>query len=225
MSIATPMVVEHTGIGERTYDIYSLLLKNRIVFLGAPIDATVANVIIAQLLHLQREDPDADIMMYINSPGGAVDAGLAIYDTMQLVLPDVATTCIGVAASMGAVLLAAGARGKRSALPNSRILIHQASAEIRGTAADIEVQAREILRLNARLKQLLAADTGHTVERISLDVNRDYGMSAGQARSYGIVDTILGETEASAAAERADENALSEVMWSSATRVNHSQIR
>ena len=219
------MVVERTGGGDRTYDIYSLLLKNRIVFLGSPIDASVANLIIAELLHLQREDPEADIMMYINSPGGAVDAGLAVYDAMQLVLPDVATTCIGVAASMGAVLLAGGARGKRTALPNSRILIHQASADIGGTAADIEVQAREILRLNARLKELLAADTGQAVERISHDINRDYWMSAAQARAYGIVDSVLGETEATIAAERADAHALAAALSSCETRVNHSQIR
>jgi ATP-dependent Clp protease protease subunit len=162
-----PMVVEQTSRGERGYDIFSLLLKNRIVFLGTPIDDTVANLIVAQLLYLAQEDSERDIQMYINSPGGAVDAGLAIYDTMHLIEPAVATTCIGMAASMGAVLLGGGAKGKRAALPNSRILIHQASAGFRGTAADIEVQAREIIRMNARLQELMAADTGQTVENAS----------------------------------------------------------
>ena len=160
------MVVEQTSRGERGYDIFSLLLKNRIVFLGTPIDDVVANLIVAQLLYLAQEDPDREIQMYINSPGGQVDAGLAIYDTMHLIQPQVATTCIGMAASMGAVLLGGGAKGKRSALPNSRILIHQASAGFQGTAADIEVQAREIMRMNARLQEMMAADTGQAVERI-----------------------------------------------------------
>src|SRR5437764_6619425 len=160
VSYAVPMVVEQTSRGERAYDIFSLLLKNRIVFLGTPIDDVVANLIVAQLLYLAQEDPDREIQMYINSPGGQVDAGLAIYDTMHLIQPQVATTCIGMAASMGAVLLAGGAKGKRSALPNSRILIHQTSAGFQGTAADIEVQAREIIRMNARLQEMMAADTG-----------------------------------------------------------------
>jgi ATP-dependent Clp protease, protease subunit len=198
------MVVEQTSRGERGYDIFSLLLKNRIVFLGTPIHDVVANLIVAQLLYLAQEDPDREIQMYINSPGGAVDAGLAIYDTMQLIQPPVATTCIGMAASMGAVLLAGGARGKRSALPNSRILIHQASAGFEGTAADIEVQAREILRMNARLQEMMAADTGQSVERIAHDINRDYWMSASEARDYGVIDLIVGQTEASAAADRAE---------------------
>src|SRR5436309_14038813 len=171
-----PMVTEQTSRGERAYDIFSLLLKNRIVFLGTPIDDVIANLIVAQLLDLAREDPDRDIQMYINSPGGSVDAGLAIYDTMQLIQPQVATTCVGMAASMGAVLLGGGAKGKRSALPNSRILIHQTSTGIQGTAADIEVHARETLRMNARLKELMAADTGQDIERISRDINRDYWM-------------------------------------------------
>src|SRR6266567_3425863 len=149
LNYAVPMVVEQTSRGERAYDIFSLLLKNRIVFLGTPIDDTVANLIVAQLLYLAQEEPDREIQMYINSPGGQVDAGLAIYDTMHLIQPQVATTCIGMAASMGAVLLGGGAKGKRSALPNSRILIHQTSAGFQGTAADIEVQAREIIRMNA----------------------------------------------------------------------------
>ena len=199
-----PMVVEQTSRGERGYDIFSLLLKNRIVFLGTPIDDVVANLIVAQLLYLAQEDPDRDIQMYINSPGGQVNAGLAIYDTMHLIQPQVATTCIGMAASMGAVLLAGGAKGKRSALPNSRILIHQASAGFQGTAADIEVQAREIIRMNARLQEMMAADTGQAVDRIKSDINRDYWMSAGEARDYGVVDTIVGQTEATAAADRAE---------------------
>ena len=199
-----PMVIERTDRGERAYDIFSLLLKNRIIFLGTPIDDIVSNLIVAQLLYLAQDDPERDIQMYINSPGGAVDAGLAIYDTMHLIQPQVATTCVGMAASMGAVLLGGGARGKRSALPNSRILIHQASAGVQGTAADIEVHAREILRLNARLKELMAADTGQDLERISRDINRDYWMSAQEAREYGVIDLIVGQTEATAAADRAE---------------------
>src|SRR5437868_1115825 len=201
---SVPMVVEQTSRGERGYDIFSLLLKNRIVFLGTPIDDVVANLIVAQLLYLAQEDPDRDIQMYINSPGGQVDAGLAIYDTMHLIQPQVATTCIGMAASMGAVLLAGGSHGKRSALPNSRILIHQTSAGFQGTAADIEVQAREIIRMNARLQEMMAADTGQAVERIAADINRDYWMSANEARDYGVIDMIVGQTEATAAADRAE---------------------
>jgi ATP-dependent Clp protease protease subunit len=201
---SVPMVVEQTSRGERGYDIFSLLLKNRIVFLGTPIDDVVANLIVAQLLYLAQEDPDRDIQMYINSPGGQVDAGLAIYDTMHLIQPQVATTCIGMAASMGAVLLGGGAKGKRSALPNSRILIHQTSAGFQGTAADIEVQAREIIRMNARLQEMMAADTGQEVDRIKADINRDYWMSAHEARDYGVIDMIVGQTEATAAADRAE---------------------
>src|SRR3954447_8604884 len=167
LSYAVPMVVEQTSRGECAYDIFSLLLKNRIIFLGTPIDDTIANLIVAQLLFLAQEDPDREIQMYINSPGGSIDSGLAIYDTMQLIQPQVATTCVGIAASMGAWLLAGGAKGKRSALPNSRILIHQASSGFQGTASDIEVQARELLRLEARMQELLAADTGQSVERIA----------------------------------------------------------
>jgi ATP-dependent Clp protease, protease subunit len=204
VNYSVPMVVEQTSRGERGYDIFSLLLKNRIVFLGTPIDDVVANLIVAQLLYLAQDDPEREIQMYINSPGGAVDAGLAIYDTMHLIEPPVATTCIGMAASMGAVLLGGGARGKRSALPNSRILIHQASAGFQGTAADIEVQAREILRMNARLQEMMAADTGQSVERIARDINRDYWMSASEARDYGVIDAIVGQTEASVAADRAE---------------------
>ena len=201
---SVPMVVEQTSRGERGYDIFSLLLKNRIVFVGTPIDDVVANLIVAQLLYLAQEDADREIQMYINSPGGQVDAGLAIYDTMHLIQPPVATTCVGMAASMGAVLLGGGAKGKRSALPNSRILIHQASAGFQGTASDIEVQAREIIRMNSRLQQMMAADTGQTVERVGLDINRDYWMSAAEARDYGLIDLIHGQTDATAAADRAE---------------------
>ena len=204
---SVPMVVEQTSRGERGYDIFSLLLKNRIVFLGTPIDDVVANLIVAQLLYLAQDDPEREIQMYINSPGGQIDAGLAIYDTMHtmhLIQPTVATVCIGMAASMGAVLLGGGAKGKRSSLPNSRILIHQASAGFQGTASDIEVQAREIIRMNARLQEMMAADTGQPVERVAHDINRDYWMSAREARDYGVIDTIVGQTDATAAADRAE---------------------
>jgi ATP-dependent Clp protease, protease subunit len=201
---SVPMVVEQSSRGERAYDIFSLLLRNRIVFLGTPVTDEVANVIVAQLLFLQQDDPDREVHLYINSPGGEVDAGLSIYDTMQLIAPTVSTTCVGMAASIAAVILAGGAKGKRLALPNSRMLIHQASAGVQGTAADIEVHAREILRLNARVKQLMAADTGQDVERISRDVNRDYWMSALEAKEYGLIDAIVGATDASLAADRAE---------------------
>jgi ATP-dependent Clp protease protease subunit len=215
-SYMVPMVVEQTSRGERATDIYSLLLRNRIVFLGTPIDDTVANLIVAQLLYLAQEDPDREIQLYINSPGGSIDAGLAIYDTMHLIQPPVATLCVGIAASMAAWLLAGGAKGKRQALPNSRILIHQASSGFRGTAADIEVQARELLRLEARMQELLAADTGQTAERIAHDINRDYWMSAVEAQQYGIVDTIVGQTDKTLAADRA-EAALAETPQNGAT--------
>jgi ATP-dependent Clp protease protease subunit len=201
---SVPMVVEQTSRGERAYDIFSLLLRNRIIFLGTQVDDAVANLIVAQLLFLAQDDPDRDIQLYINSPGGSTDAGLAIYDTMQLITPDVATTCVGMAASMGAWLLAGGTRGKRSALPNSRILIHQGSSGFQGTAADIEVQARELLRLEARMQELLAADTGQPVERIAQDINRDYWMSAIEARAYGLIDNLVGGTDATQAADRAE---------------------
>src|ERR671935_1613493 len=204
VSYAVPMVVEQTSRGERAYDIYSLLLRNRIVFLGTPIDDTVANLIVAQLLYLAQDDPDREIQLYLNSPGGSIDAGLAIYDTMQLIQPPVATTVVGIAASMAAWLLAGGAKGKRAALPNSRILIHQASSGFRGTAADIEVQAREILRMNARLQEMMAADTGQSVERIAHDINRDYWMSASEAKEYGVIDVIHGQTAATVSADLAE---------------------
>jgi len=204
ISYSVPMVVEQTARGERAYDIYSLLLRNRIIFLGTQVTDEVANAIIAQLLFLQQDDPDRDIHLYVNSPGGDADAGLAIYDTMHLVAPDVSTTCVGMAASAAAVILAGGAKGKRLSLPNSRMLIHQASAGVQGTAADIEVHAREIIRLNARIKELMSADTGQPVERIERDINRDYWMSALEAKAYGLIDTVVGSTDASHAADRAE---------------------
>ena len=185
------MVVEQTGRGERGYDIYSRLLVDRIVILGTPIDDTVANLIIAQLLFLQMTDPKKDIHLYINSPGGSVTAGLAIYDTLQFVTCDVNTYCIGQAASMGAVLLAAGTKGKRFALPNARILIHQPWGGVQGQATDISIQAREILRLKDRLNEILAKHTGHTVEEIARDTERDKFMSAEEAKEYGLVDHVV----------------------------------
>ncbi len=185
------MVVEQTGRGERGYDIYSRLLVDRIVILGTPIDDTVANLIIAQLLFLQMTDPKKDIHLYINSPGGSVTAGLAIYDTLQFVTCDVNTYCIGQAASMGAVLLAAGTKGKRFALPNARILIHQPWGGVQGQATDISIQAREILRLKDRLNEILAKHTGHSVEEIARDTDRDRFMSAEEAKEYGLVDQVV----------------------------------
>lgn len=190
-SLLVPMVVEQTGRGERGYDIYSRLLVDRIVILGTPIDDTVANLIIAQLLFLQMTDPKKDIHLYINSPGGSVTAGLAIYDTLQFVTCDVNTYCIGQAASMGAVLLAAGTKGKRFALPNARILIHQPWGGVQGQATDISIQAREILRLKDRLNEILAKHTGHSVEEIARDTDRDRFMSAEEAKEYGLVDQVV----------------------------------
>jgi len=192
-----PMVIETTNRGERAYDIYSLLLKERILFIHTPIDDNVASLAIAQLLYLAREDPDRDISMYINSPGGYVNAGLAIYDTMQLIQPGVSTICIGSAMSMGAVLLAGGAKGKRYALPNSTVMIHQAAGGFEGTAADIEIRAREILRLQQRIKEILSFHTGQTMERIQRDMDRDFFMSAIAAKEYGLIDEIIGTTPAS----------------------------
>ena len=186
-----PMVIETTSRGERAYDIYSRLLRDRIVFLGTPIDDQVANAIIAQLLFLAHESPEQDIKLYINSPGGLVYAGLAIYDTMQMIEPDVATYCIGIAASMAAVLLAAGAKGKRFALPHSRVLIHQGTSGFRGSVPDIEIQARETITLTTKLTELLAFHTGQSFERVKRDTERDYFMSAQEAREYGIVDHVL----------------------------------
>ncbi len=204
VAAGVPVVVEPVGRGGRVLDVYSSLLQNRVVFLGAMVDGAVANLVVAQLLHLEQEDPGRDIQLLINSPGGAVDAGLAIYDTMQLIRPQVATTCVGMAASMAAVILAGGAKGKRAALPSSRVMIHQASGGIQGTGADVDVQARELLRLNARVKELLAADTGQSLERITRDLNRDYWMSAPEAREYGLVDLVAGQTPASRAADVAE---------------------
>ncbi len=188
-----PMVVEQTPRGERSYDIYSRLLQDRIVFLGTPVDDYIANLIIAQLLFLAKEDPNRDIDLYINSPGGVIYAGMAIYDTIQHIKPDVATICVGLAASMGAFLLAAGAKGKRSALPHARILIHQPSGGFYGQATDIQIQAEEILRMKRDLNQMLADNTGNPVDKIAHDVERDYFMSAQEAKDYGLIDEILGE--------------------------------
>jgi ATP-dependent Clp protease protease subunit len=189
--IPMPFVVEQTHRGERSYDIYSRLLKDRIVFLGTPIDDDVANVVIAQLLFLESEDPDKDISLYVNSPGGSVTSGLAIYDTMQYVKPQVSTICLGQAASMGAVLLAAGAPGKRFAVPNSRIMIHQLSGGFQGQATDIEIQAKEALRLKKRLDEILSKHTRQPIERIEKDTDRDYFMGAGEAKEYGLIDEVI----------------------------------
>lgn len=186
-----PIVVEQTNRGERAYDIYSRLLKDRIIFIGGPIDDDVANLVIAQMLFLQGEDPDKDINLYINSPGGVVTSGLAIYDTMQYIKPDVATTCIGMAASMGALLLAAGAKGKRYALPYSRVMIHQPLGGAQGQATDIEIQAREIVKLREITQQILAKHTGQPIEKIAADTDRNFFMSAEEAKAYGIVDEIF----------------------------------
>jgi ATP-dependent Clp protease protease subunit len=186
-----PMVVESTNRGERAFDIYSRLLKDRIIFLGHPIDDQIANLIIAQLLFLAHEDPDQDIRLYINSPGGVVYSGLAIYDTMQMIKPDVATFCIGMGASMAAVLLAGGAKGKRFALPNSRVMIHQGSAGFRGAVPDIEVVARETLNLTRKLTEILAQHTGQPFDRVKRDTERDYYMTAEEALAYGCVDEVL----------------------------------
>jgi ATP-dependent Clp protease protease subunit len=191
MPIYPPYVIERTSRGERSYDIFSRLLMDRIVFLGSAVDDTVANIIVAQLLFLDADDPERDIYLYINSPGGSVYAGLAIYDTMQHLRAPVATFCVGMAASMGAVLLAGGAAGKRSALPNSRILIHQPSSGYQGTAADIEIAAKEVLGIRERLNQILARHTGQTPERVAEDVDRDYFMSPDEAQKYGLIDRVL----------------------------------
>lgn len=185
-----PMVIEQSARGERAYDIFSRLLRERIIFLVGPIEDTVANLVVAQLLFLESENPDKDVHLYINSPGGAVTSGLSIYDTMQLVRCDVATWCIGQAASMGAFLLASGAQGKRKALPNSRMMLHQPSGGSRGVAADIEIQAREILSMRQRMNELLAAHTGQSVDRIGEDTDRDYWMSPEEAAEYGLIDSV-----------------------------------
>jgi len=190
-----PMVVEQTARGERAYDIFSRLLKDNIIFIGTPIDDQVANLVIAQLLFLEAEDPEKDIHLYINSPGGVVTAGMAIYDTMQLIKPDIQTICVGQAASFGAVLLAAGTKGKRCALPNARILIHQPLGGAQGQASDIAIQAKEILRMKDTLNEILAHHTGQSVEKIATDTDRDFIMGAQQAVEYGIVDQVIAKRD------------------------------
>ena len=187
------MVVEQTSRGERAFDIYSRLLNERIVFLGTPINEDIANLIVAQLLHLESEDPDKDISIYINSPGGSVYAGLAIYDTMQFIKPDVQTICVGVAMSMGALLLAGGAKDKRMALPNAKILIHQVSGGFSGQATDIEIHAREIIDIRRKLDEIIAKHTGQPLEKVSQDTDRDYFMSAEEAKEYSIIDRVISE--------------------------------
>ena len=191
MSPVIPMVVDQTSRGERSFDIYSRLLNDRIVMVGSVIDDQIANVVVAQLLHLESEDPDKDISVYVNSPGGSVYAGMAIYDTMQFIKPDVATICCGVAMSMGALLLAGGAKGKRMSLPNSKILIHQVSAGFSVQATDIEIHAREIIDMRRRLDEIIATHTGQPIEKVRQDTERDYFMSAKEAMEYGIVDQVI----------------------------------
>jgi len=186
-----PMVIEQSGRGERAYDIYSRLLRERIVFLVGPVNDQTANIVVAQMLFLESENPDKEIFLYINSPGGSVSAGLSVYDTMQFIKPDVSTLCMGMAASMGAFLLAAGTKGKRLALPNSRIMIHQPSGGTQGQASDIEIQAREILRLRETLNEILAERTGQRLDKIKADSERDYFMSAPEARDYGLIDQVI----------------------------------
>jgi ATP-dependent Clp protease, protease subunit len=191
MQMLVPMVVEQTGRGERAYDIYSRLLKDRIVFVGTAIDDVISNLVIAQMLFLQMEDPDKDISIYINSPGGVVTAGLAIYDTIQFVKPDVCTYCVGQATSMGALLLAAGAKGKRYALPNARIMIHQPWGGVQGAASDISIQANEILRLRDKINGILVRHTGQPLDKVQKDTDRDFFMAADEAKSYGIIDEVI----------------------------------
>jgi ATP-dependent Clp protease, protease subunit len=189
--VPIPMVIEQTSRGERSFDIYSRLLNDRVIFLGTPVDNDVANVTVAQLIHLESEDPDKDISIYINSPGGSVYAGLAIYDTMQFIKPDVSTICVGIAMSMGALLLSGGAAGKRFALPNAKILIHQMSGGFEGQATDIEIHAKEVINIRQRLDEILAQHTGQPVEKVRVDTERDYFMTAEQAKTYGIIDDVL----------------------------------
>jgi len=191
MSPLIPMVVEQTSRGERAFDIYSRLLNERIIFLGTPIDDQVANLVVAQMLHLESEDPDKDISIYINSPGGSVYAGLAIYDTMQFIKPDVSTICVGIAMSMGALLLAGGKEGKRRALPNSKILIHQVWGGFQGQASDIEIHARETIALKRKLEEIMAQHTGQELGKVSNDMDRDYFMTADEAQEYGVIDAVI----------------------------------
>ena len=191
MSPLIPMVIEQTSRGERSFDIYSRLLNERIIFLGTQVDDQIANLIIAQLLHLESEDPDKDIYVYINSPGGSVYSGLAIYDTMQFVKPDVSTICVGIAMSMGALLLAGGAAGKRMSLPNSKILIHQVWGGYQGQASDIEIHARETIALKRKLEEIMASHSGQPLEKVHADMDRDFFMTAEEAKEYGIIDTVI----------------------------------
>ena len=191
MSPLVPMVVEQTSRGERAFDIYSRLLNERIIFLGTPVTEDIANLIVAQLLHLESEDPDKDISIYINSPGGSVYAGLAIYDTMQFIRPEVQTICVGIAMSMGALLLAGGAKGKRMALPNSKILIHQVSSGFQGQATDIEIHAREVIDLRRKLDEIIAGHAGKDVADVRKDTERDYFMTSEEAKEYGIIDRVI----------------------------------
>ena len=200
-----PMVVEQTSRGERAFDIYSRLLKERIVMLGTPVDDQIANLIVAQLLHLESEDPDKDISLYINSPGGQVYAGMAIYDTMQYIKPDVSTICVGMAMSMGAILMAGGKKGKRYALPNAKIMIHQGSGGFSGTPADIEIAAREVLDLTQRMVEIISYHTGQSHEKVRQDIDRDRFMTAEQAKDYGIIDEVIASRTM---AEGADGQAL-----------------
>jgi ATP-dependent Clp protease, protease subunit len=191
MSPLIPMVIEQTSRGERSFDIYSRLLNERIIFLGTPVDDQIANLIVAQLLHLESEDPDKDISIYINSPGGSVYSGLAIYDTMQFIKPDIQTICVGIAMSMGAVILAGGAEGKRMALPNAKILIHQVSGGFQGQATDIEIAARETIALKRRLEEIISQHTGQELEKVSKDMERDYFMTSQESKDYGIIDRVI----------------------------------
>jgi len=191
MSPLVPMVIEQTSRGERAFDIYSRLLNERIIFLGTPVDDQIANLIVAQLLHLESEDPDKDISVYVNSPGGSVYAGLAIYDTMQFVKPDVQTICVGIAMSMGALLLAGGAKGKRMALPNAKILIHQVTSGFQGQATDIEIQANEVIAIKRRLEEIITHHTGQELEKVAKDMERDYFMTSAEAKEYGIIDRVI----------------------------------
>ena len=191
MSPLIPMVIEQTSRGERSFDIYSRLLNERIIFVGTPIDDQIANLVVAQLIHLEAEDPDKDVVMYINSPGGQVYSGLAIYDTMQYIKPDVQTICVGIAMSMGALLLAGGTKGKRLALPNAKILIHQVSSGFQGQATDIEIQARETINMKRRMEEILAHHSEQPLEKVSKDMERDYFMTAQEAKDYGIIDTVV----------------------------------
>jgi len=191
MSPLIPMVIEQTSRGERSFDIFSRLLNERIMFLGTPVDDQIANLIIAQLLHLESEDPDKDVYIYVNSPGGSVYAGLAIYDTMQYIKPDVQTICVGIAMSMGALLLAGGTKGKRLALPNAKILIHQVSSGFQGQATDIEIQARETISMKRKMEEIISHHTEQPLEKVSKDMERDYFMTAQEAKDYGIIDTVV----------------------------------